>query len=305
MANDAFWPSVVVAARLTEETLTEYTGKTIGVYDGTVRVEDATALGGYAMSYDGWYDSIRVTDPLKDPYIFEPVVGEYDVRNFCVESRVFLTDSSTNRTIASRGTATTNGWSFITYGTGLMFTLFNPTGGTAFIQALAIDSLTLNAWHHVAACIENEGSGVVTRLFVDGGVVATVFGYEGEYAQPATNTAPLRIGSSGSAGTSFIGKIQMFRLTKAARYVADFTPPTELFPIAPAYFTGTVKDAEGQPVVATVRAHRRSDGVSYGEATSNWTDGSFSVPAIDSSPHYIVAHPTDENALIFDNVTIA
>lgn len=305
MDNDALWPSVVVAAHLTEETLTERTNKTIEVYDGTVRVEDATAIGGYAMSYDGWYGSILVTDPLKNTYTFEPVIGEYETRGFCVEARIFLTDSSSNRTIASRGTATTNGWSFTTYGSGLMFTLFNPTGGTAFIQAIAINSITLNTWHHVAASIENDGSGTVTRLFVDGVEVATAFGTDGEYAQPAANTAPLRIGSSGNAGSSFIGKIQMFRLTLATRYYYDFTPPTELFASEPAYFTGTVMDADNQPAVRMVRAHRKSDGASYGEAVSSWIDGSFSAPAMDSSPHYIIAWGGVENALIFDDVTLA
>lgn len=305
MDNDALWPSVVVAAHLTEETLTERTNKTIEVYDGTVRVEDATAIGGYAMSYDGWYGSILVTDPLKNTYTFEPVIGEYETRGFCVEARIFLTDSSSNRTIASRGTATTNGWSFTTYGSGLMFTLFNPTGGTAFIQAIAINSITLNTWHHVAASIENDGSGTVTRLFVDGVEVATAFGTDGEYAQPAANTAPLRIGSSGNAGSSFIGKIQMFRLTLATRYYYDFTPPTELFASEPAYFTGTVLDADNQPAVRVVRAHRKSDGASYGGALSSWIDGSFSAPAMDSSPHYIIAWGGVENALIFDDVTLA
>lgn len=306
MANDPLWPSVVVAAHMTEETLVDDCGNTIAKYDGVARVEDATAIGGYAMSYDGWYDSILVTDPLKNPNTFEPVLGAYETRPFCVEARIFLTDSSSNRTIASRGTATTNGWALITYGSGLMFTLFNPTGGTAYIQAYAAGALTLNTWHHVAACIEAGFSGTVTRLFVDGVVVATVFGTEGEYAQPATNTAPLRIGSSGAAGTSFMGRIQEFRLTLAARYLADFTPRTDLFGTVPAYFTGTVKDASDQPIVATIRAHRRSDGASYGAADSSWVDGSFSVPAMDDSPHYIVALlGDDENALIFDNVVIA
>lgn len=305
MASDIFWPSVAAATHLTDEPLSELCGNYISAYGGATRVEDTTAIGGYAMSYDGGYDSVNITDPYQDPYTFEPVIGAYETRGFCVEARIFLTDSSSNRTIASRGTATTNGWSFTTYGSGLMFTLFNPTGGTAFIQALAINSITLNTWHHVAASIESKGSGTVTRLFVDGVVVATAFGTDGEYAQPAANTAPLRIGSSGNAGSSFIGKIQMFRLTLATRYYYDFTPPTELFASEPAYFTGTIKDAGGQPIVATIRAHRRSDGASYGEAESSWIDGTFSVAAMDASEHYIVAHIPDENALIFDRVTLA
>ena len=305
MASDPFWPSVTAAAHLTEETLVDYAGNTISPYDGVVRVEDASAIGGYAMSYDGWYDSILI-NPEKDPNAFEPVVGSYGVRNFCVEARIFLTDGSSNRTIASRGTSTTTGWALFTYGgTGLMFSLYNPTGGTTFIQAYAAEALTLNAWHHVAACIETGDSGTVTRLFVDGVMVATEFGTSGEYAQPATNTAPLRIGSSGPAGTSFIGKIQEFRLTLDARYTADFAPPSALFGTEPVYFTGTVKDASGQPLVVTVRAHRRSDGASCGATDSNWMDGSFSAPAMDASPHYIVALINDENALIFDNVTAA
>lgn len=304
--SDPYWPSVTAAAHLTEETLVDYAGNTILIYDGTARVEDASAFGGYAMSFDGWYDSVSITDPAKDPFAFEPYRDMEGVQNFCVEARIFLADSSSNRTIAARGSSTTNGWSLSTYGTGLYFSLFNTTGGT-FMQVLAVEegTIPLNTWCHVAACIEASESGSVARVFVDGVLKAIATDQNDSYLQSATFTTPLRVGSAGPAGTSFSGKIQEFRLTLAARYTADFTPPSALFDTEPAYFTGSVKDAVGQPLVATVRAHRKSDGVSYGEETSNWMDGSFSVPAMDSSPHYIVAHPTDENALIFDNVTIA
>lgn len=302
MASDIFWPSVAAATHLTEETLTELCGNNISTYDGAKRVEDPTAIGGYAMSYDGWYDSVNITDPNQDPYAFEPVTIN-GLRNFCVEARIFLTDTSSNRTIAARGTATTNGWLFTTYSDGLIFNLSNNAGGS-YLQAVAIGVLTTNVWHHVAACISVD-LGTVVTVYVDGVAVAISNEVNGTYLQSAAANYPLRVGSAGAAGTSFLGKIQEFRLTLAARYTANFTPLTELFASEPAYFTGTVLDADNQPAVRIVRAHRQSDGASYGEVESSGIDGSFSAPAMDSSPHYIIARGGGENALIFDDVTLA
>lgn len=305
MANDPYWPSVVAALHLTEETAVDYAGNRVTASYNAARVEDATALGGYAWAFDGYQDMVSLTNDSKEYYIFEPVDAS-GLRSFCVEARIFLTNTDSGKTIARRGASSTDGWSFtVNGGIGqLIFTMLNTSGGT-FVQVAATDIISLNTWHHVEACIEASGSGQIARLFVDGVCVATEFGTNGTYYQSAAATVPLRIGCGLTAASSFAGRIQEFLLTLAARDTSDFTPRTDLFGTEPAYFTGTVKDASDQPIVATIRAHRRSDGASYGETESSWTDGSFSAPAMDDSPHYIVAHILDENSLIFDNVTLA
>jgi hypothetical protein len=81
-----------------------------------------------------------------------------------------------------------------------------------------------NVWYHLAV---TRSSGAI-RAFVDGTQIgSTVTGNATNYAQGALN-----IGGSSSDGAawSINGNIDEVRLTKSARYVANFTAPTVAFP---------------------------------------------------------------------------
>lgn len=78
-------------------------------------------------------------------------------------------------------------------------------------------------WTYVA--IVRSGSTV--NVYINGISIKTV-SYSGTVN---TGGNPIRIGSSRhTGGQTFNGRIDEFRITKAARYLANFTPPTAQFP---------------------------------------------------------------------------
>ena len=106
---------------------------------------------------------------------------------------------------------------------------FINTGTVYFTNNAAVITgsvLSANTWTHIAVC----RSGTSTRLFINGtqsgSTYTDTFNY-GSYEQRPT------IASSGfGAGTGlFTGYIDEFRITRFARYTANFTPPTSAFPL--------------------------------------------------------------------------
>ena len=75
----------------------------------------------------------------------------------------------------------------------------------------------VNTWYHVAMC----RSGSTVRLFVNGIQEAS-----GTYSTNVTGTATTTIGGFTSSGYSMNGYLDDLRITKAARYTANFQPPT-------------------------------------------------------------------------------
>jgi hypothetical protein len=75
----------------------------------------------------------------------------------------------------------------------------------------------VNTWYHVAMC----RSGSTVRLFVNGVQEAS-----GTYSTNVSGTATTTIGGFTSSGYSMNGYLDDLRVTKAARYTTNFTPPT-------------------------------------------------------------------------------
>jgi hypothetical protein len=91
------------------------------------------------------------------------------------------------------------------------------------IQINGTTTLALNTWHHWAMTFD----GTTTRLFANGILQGSVTGTGGEAAAATT------IGYYTATPTSsFYGYMSDFRFTRGvARYTANFTPPTEAFPL--------------------------------------------------------------------------
>jgi hypothetical protein len=91
-------------------------------------------------------------------------------------------------------------------------------------EALCSESSNLpsNEWVHYALVL----SGGVIRLYRNGNETAS-----GE-TSPTLSGNAVRVGGNSEAGGiyGFRGSIDDFRITKAARYTANFTPPTAAFP---------------------------------------------------------------------------
>jgi hypothetical protein len=94
------------------------------------------------------------------------------------------------------------------------------TNGSSNINPVATVTPVINTWYHYAV----SRSGTNLRLFVNGNQVGstynigtdTIFG----------GTYPIQIGASATANV-LVGALYDLRVTKYARYTANFTPPTE------------------------------------------------------------------------------
>jgi len=87
--------------------------------------------------------------------------------------------------------------------------------------------LSASTWHHIAVC-RASGS---TRLFINGTQSGATYTDANNYG----TSAPLGVGTYWSAGSpvttsTLNGYIDDLRITKSARYTANFTPPTAALP---------------------------------------------------------------------------
>lgn len=85
--------------------------------------------------------------------------------------------------------------------------------------------MSATTWTHIALC----RSGSSTRLFLDGVQTGSTYTDTNNYLGPANRPV---IGASGLSlgGSALNGYIDDLRITKFARYTANFTPPTAAFP---------------------------------------------------------------------------
>lgn len=121
--------------------------------------------------------------------------------------------------------STTNGWQIVVTTAGVPRFYHYAGGGSYPITPTGV-ALNDGNWHHLAIC----RSGTMLRMFVDGVMPAngettnsTNYGYEDTY---------MSIGYQiqGVARYPYTGDIDDVRLTKAARYTANFMPPQRAFP---------------------------------------------------------------------------
>lgn len=194
---------------------------------------DANALFpgiSWALSADGAAyirtDSIADGDPLDLP----------DYPAFTIEFWVrFTNDVTTLQSIGQLGTssglrlAVQNGQISAQWANAYTWSALNTSVG-----AIAIDT-----WYHVAI-VRNGSNG---RMYIDG--VATV-------STPAdwTNNVDTILAGQMRFGafpfTPFTGELGPIRITAAARYTANFTPPTDLFPLTQCAPTTVVPDVVGE-----------------------------------------------------------
>lgn len=124
-------------------------------------------------------------------------------------------------------TALRSVFSVYTPGVGGMYLYLTATGAISFYISgggATSQPLLVDAWVHIAVV----GSGSVTKLYVGGVLDGTVNAGAG-FSSPY-----LRIGQdANTAGNSFIGNMDEFRITKGvARYTANFVPPSAPLPNA-------------------------------------------------------------------------
>jgi hypothetical protein len=176
-------------------------------------------FGGSSLSLNG---SSALSIPDSEDWTFG--AGNFTIEFFYYANSVASTEQML--VIHSENGDWNSALSFlIGFSSGTFRAVFNVPG-TSVVMGFSSDIPAANLWHHVA--VTRSGSNF--RLFING----QLRGSNASSAAVNNVAAPLRIGTNGHLTSSipFNGFIDEVRITKGvARYTANFTPPTEPFPV--------------------------------------------------------------------------
>jgi hypothetical protein len=219
-------------------TFTDVTGKTVTRANAVTKT--ATKKYGTASAYfDGTGD-----------YLSVPTSTDFDfgAGDFAVECWVYQTSRPGIQSLIARWASTAGNnfsWRLLIQADGTPAFQYGYGSYSVGATATATAAISLNTWTHVAvAC----ASGTI-KIFLDGVVVET----HTRLGTLTTSTAAVNIARHEEADAWYlIGYLDDIRVTKgAARYTADFTPPTAAFP----YGTGAT-----EPTWDTTPGNTTSDG---------------------------------------------
>ena len=185
------------------------TGKNTLTTVGDARISTAvTKYGTGAMYFDGTGDYLSIPDRS---YL------QFGTGNFTIELWYFPTSSISSQFFCAKGSGA-DGFEFRTRSSagGNYYSFWLPTGASAIAQASV--SVTLNVWQHLAVV----RSGSTVTLYINGIVVGS--------GNDSTNFiaagSPIIIGADGARTLYSTGYIDDLRITKYARYTANFAPPS-------------------------------------------------------------------------------
>lgn len=211
-ASDPFYNDTVLLLRANaNDTFTDVSKNGYSITaNGTVSSTATAKFGGRSASFNGSSQFLSLAD--NDDWDF--------TGDFTVESWVYLNSVNQNGTIVSQyAGAGSIGFNF-QFRSDFGGSYIVSSGDTIQIGRGAIN--TGNTWVHVAV----SRSGTNLRMFFDGV-------QQGETVTDSTSfsgsTVPLTIGRLPSFNVHYLnGFLQDLRLTKAARYTSNFTPPDNL-----------------------------------------------------------------------------
>jgi len=197
-----------------------------GIYDaaskndletvGNAQVSTTQAkFGTTSMAFDGTGD-----------YLVEPtnVNYGYGTGDFTIEFWVYFNNVTSNQTVVSNLSSASSVNPHL-YIDGVSNTLRYFTNNADRITSSALSS---GQWYHITIC----RSGSSTKLFINGTQSGSTYTDANNYGA----SAPLGIGTYWSAGSpvttlTLNGYIDEVRISKYARYTANFTAPTAAFPV--------------------------------------------------------------------------
>jgi len=198
---------------------------------------------GSSMAFDGTGDWLQL--PASDVYAFGS--GDYTV-----EAWVYFTSINNTNLQIIFGSGAAGGNSFF-----FSVDVDQISVGTsaAYISNQAT-SFTTGQWYHVVAC----RSGTTLRLFVNG----TQAGSNVTDTTNWTSSGNARVGANSIGTQTVFGYIQDLRITRAARYTGNFTPPTAQF----AYNQGDINYNQWVPTNFSITAGAGND--SLLDVPTNW-----------------------------------
>lgn len=309
MACDTLWDKTVLACHFDgtngSTTFVDEKGHTLTAAGSAQISTTQSKFGGSSAKLDGAAN--RVTSPDSSDYY----LGNTD---FTVEAWVYPTVSDVDtRAVVSQsnnlGDNANRQFAFLI--TSTTFAWYWTTNGSTDVQQSFSSGVPTNTWTHIAVV----RSGNTLYGFKDGVLISSV-----EHTAVYFNsTADLCIGTFGKYAEdgyphlSFNGYIDDLRITKAARWTANFTPPAASFLNNQCVISGTIKNAAGDFAAKTVRAFRRDTAALVGSGVSNATTGAYSLAVEHQGECFVVSHddsnnpPTGgtENAVILDRVVPA
>ena len=155
-----------------------------------------------SIAFDGTGDYITIPDA---PGL------QFGTGDFTVECWWYPTNITGYQTLFSKGYIST-GHILLQTGSGDGKPLLYLSGSVVLTSSTAV---TVNAWNHLAI-VRN---GTALAMYLNGLSVATATN-----SYNLNSTQPFKVSQDGSY--PIIGYVEDFRITRAARYTANFTPPT-------------------------------------------------------------------------------
>ena len=164
--------------------------------------------------------------------------------NFTIEAWVYPTTSSGDRVIVAKnqGSYLTGyeWWFGINNNNTVAFTFTDSN--TTFYSAGTVTTVSANTWTHIAAV----RSGNTVTVYINGVSSATV-GAQTVKTTASDVSIARDLETTGGGGRYYTGYIDDLRITKAARYTANFTPPT-----APLSLPGRLTDLTKNKISSTL-----------------------------------------------------
>jgi hypothetical protein len=171
--------------------------------------------GGGSMAFDGTGDYLTVPD---SPAWF------LSTGNFTIELWIYFSSTASLSMLVQQGLNANNRWIlYYSTTTGMSFDVASASVGIISCQQGSTAGWSINTWYHVAL-VRN---GNAFNIYRNGTSIASA---------TDTDSIPdfaglLYIGGGAFSGdVSLNGYIDDLRITKFARYTANFTPPTAAFP---------------------------------------------------------------------------
>jgi hypothetical protein len=215
----AFTPATAPLTAITNTSLlTNFTNS--GIFDSTAKNVLETVGNAQVSTTQAKWGTTSISILSAGAYCKSPSSSNwgFGTGDYTVEFWMYKTTSTSYGSIISVGAGAG----------GLGIAISSDSSVVVTRPGTAIDftfsaGLTLNTWYHVAIC----RAGTSLRCFVNGTQVGTTQTSSANYA-----TSYLNVGIDGdSSSQQYIGYIDDLRITKYARYVANFSVPTAAFPL--------------------------------------------------------------------------
>jgi hypothetical protein len=222
---DAFWDKTAMLLEFTgvdgAVAVTDLTGRhTSFTFAGNAQIDTGDSdFSSGALLLDGSGDYIYVSDNLND-FVIPAALG--DLGDFTIEFWQKPSSVSGTRSFAGNYAGSSSGWRF-GFNTGGANLQFREADSEVHDRATTISA---NVREHVAVC----RSGTTTRIFKGGVQVgADITSLTGALG----NTNSLAVGALSTSypgNENYAGWLSYMRVTRAARYTANFTPPSTPYP---------------------------------------------------------------------------